>query len=237
MQPQEFVNSRSMLTPGLAGGLVMFLANSLIAAFSMEAYLSFFVLGLSFIVGIVAFMDNKIKIIYRFALYIINSLIIFSMAFGTNSIGEKVTEGMETKIEPLIKPIGSIEQSVSVFVLTQNVQPDTANKAYRVRLESMRNQIKAVSNSILLVQEELVANQKIYTQPQKKLDGLIAINNSLVAINKALQQEADLTPEKTLAIQKSIVEVQRNMETMQKGLLMEKKNPVQRQSFFKDWKN
>lgn len=159
------------------------------------------------------------------------------MAFGTNSIGEKVTEGMETKIEPLIKPIGSIEQSVSVFVLTQNVQPDTANKAYRVRLESMRNQIKAVSNSILLVQEELVANQKIYTQPQKKLDGLIAINNSLVAINKALQQEADLTPEKTLAIQKSIVEVQRNMETMQKGLLMEKKNPVQRQSFFKDWKN
>jgi hypothetical protein len=224
---KDFVNSKSMVTPGFAGGLVMLLANSLIGAFDLVAYRSFFVLGLSFLVGVVVFIDTQVRPGVRFALYVINSLVVFSVAMGTNSVANQAEEATMPSIGTAIKPIAKIE---SAFRLTQTLPADS-NK---VRLQILRDQIKTISNAILLVQGDLVKNQKRYTNPQNKLDSLVRINDELVSIHRKMQATKEFSNVSFIKAQVEMQAVQRNVQAMQKSLLVEKeKRP--REGFFKDW--
>jgi hypothetical protein len=83
----QFLNPEAMLTPGLAGALVMMITNGLALNFSVSrAYTGLF---LSFIFGLLVLVVDRrlwIKIIY----WVINSLIIFCVAFGASGVGAGV---------------------------------------------------------------------------------------------------------------------------------------------------
>jgi hypothetical protein len=74
-----------MLPPGIAGAIAMMITNVLHAQFSLEA--RWVALALSFAIGLVAFADRGTMLPrwQRCLFYVLNSLIIFSMAVGTNS--------------------------------------------------------------------------------------------------------------------------------------------------------
>jgi hypothetical protein len=89
---KEFLNPSSMLTPGLAGGMTMAITNSVAGQFDLvapgPAYLG---LGLSFLFGLLVWMSQEVSHIKRAVLYVLNSLVIFVVAMGSNSMGTGVS--------------------------------------------------------------------------------------------------------------------------------------------------
>lgn len=73
-----------MLTPGLAGALTMMISNALFHAFNLNA--AYTALALSFLLGTIVWAATA-ALLARCIYYVFNSLIIFSVAFGTNSFG------------------------------------------------------------------------------------------------------------------------------------------------------
>jgi hypothetical protein len=97
----QFLNPEAMLTPGLLGALVMMIANGLALNFSISrAYTG---LILSFIFGLLVLVVDRrlwIKLIY----WIINSLIIFCVAFGASGVGTGVAGTSLARLD--FAPIG-----------------------------------------------------------------------------------------------------------------------------------
>src|SRR5262245_60528141 len=85
-QPMEsFIDAKSMLTPGVAGTIVMLATNALANTFSLPG--KWVALVLSFVCGLLVFGDKKLTVGPRIAFYVLNSLIVFTTAVGANGIG------------------------------------------------------------------------------------------------------------------------------------------------------
>ncbi len=84
----EFLNPKSMLTPGVAGATMMFLVNGLAQPFPElpERYVA---LALSFAIGTVAFSAKSIGLVQRGIFWVLNSLVIFVVGFGTANLGHE----------------------------------------------------------------------------------------------------------------------------------------------------
>ncbi len=83
---QEFINPKSMMTPGIAGSTMMFLVNGIIFAFpELESKTRIIALLLSLLIGSVVFASKDIAtaIWTKSVYWIVNSLIIFVVGFGT----------------------------------------------------------------------------------------------------------------------------------------------------------
>jgi hypothetical protein len=87
-EQNEFLNPKSMITPGIAGGLTMLITNALGSQFDLPG--SWTSLTLSFLFGLLVFGATAIPLIQRLVFYVINSLIIFSVAVGANSAGHEI---------------------------------------------------------------------------------------------------------------------------------------------------
>lgn len=87
----EFLNPKSMLTPGIAGSIVMLITQALSNSF--EWPLAMTAIILSFLVGLLVFIAVSIPLWQRIVFYLLNSLIIFSVAVGTSAGGSKGDTG------------------------------------------------------------------------------------------------------------------------------------------------
>ncbi len=85
---EEFLQPKSMLTPGIAGGVTMLIANTLWVAFSLPPRWTSLVL--SFVLGFLVFVSTGAPLLQRVLYYVLNSLIIFSVSIGTNYAGGSV---------------------------------------------------------------------------------------------------------------------------------------------------
>lgn len=86
---EEFVNPKSMMTPGFAAAAVATVAGALFSNFAIALPASLMIL--SFLFGAIVFhskefADPSMKYVAKAFFYIINSLIIFAMASGTHSV-------------------------------------------------------------------------------------------------------------------------------------------------------
>lgn len=97
----EFINPKSMVTPGVVGGLTMTISNSLYVAFGAPAAVTTAIVSLLF--AMVVFRARRIPVWQRGIFYVLNSLIIFSVAFGTNAAGS--SGGKENESEDVPKHI------------------------------------------------------------------------------------------------------------------------------------
>jgi hypothetical protein len=87
---EEFLQPKAMLTPGIAGGVTMLIANALWVAFSLPPRWTSLVL--SFLVGLLVFVaKGGVPVWQRAVYYLLNSLIIFSVSIGTNYVGVGLT--------------------------------------------------------------------------------------------------------------------------------------------------
>jgi hypothetical protein len=82
----EFLNPKSMLTPGLAGALTMLITNTLATQFGL--WPNYTGLLISFLFGSLVFLSQStVSWLGRFLYYLLNSLVIFSVAMGANQAG------------------------------------------------------------------------------------------------------------------------------------------------------
>lgn len=95
MEIKEFLNPNSMLTPGVTGSTTMMITNALTRQFEILAGLNSEVgLLVSFLFGLLIMAAaTALSFWQRGTYYILNSLIIFTVALGTNSVGVAATEG------------------------------------------------------------------------------------------------------------------------------------------------
>ena len=220
-----------MVTPGVAGGLVMLIANSLGLKFNFGNNMPFLVLALSFLVGAIVFNDKTVNVGTRAILYIINSLIIFSIAAGSNKIGEDITTTPTEEVQPIIKPIGQLEKKESIFLFSQ-LEDSTA-----IKKKILVDQVSTTSIAIQAIQNSLVRNNGKYNQPQKKLQQLNGINESLLSVHGQLKKETNYSNENVNLYKTSLLEIQHNIGVLQKAMLLEEKSTRRQNRFFKSWTN
>ena len=90
MKINEFLNPKSMVTPSIAGGLIMVIANTLWITFTIPQKWSALILSFLLIIPILAKYSALFyeKVIY----FIINGLTIFALAINTNFAGKTISE-------------------------------------------------------------------------------------------------------------------------------------------------
>jgi hypothetical protein len=80
----QFLTPEAMLTPGVAGSLTMMITNALTVNFAMpRAWVG---LGLSFVCGLLVLVTAR-NLLQKAVFYVLNSLVIFCVAAGTNGLG------------------------------------------------------------------------------------------------------------------------------------------------------
>ena len=98
----EFLQPKAMLTPGIAGGVTMLIANALWVSFALPPRWTS--LALSFLVGLLVFVaKGGVPVWQRAVYYVLNSLIIFSVSIGTNYVGVGLTHPPAQQSNP-VKP-------------------------------------------------------------------------------------------------------------------------------------
>ena len=89
----EFLNPKSMLTPGVAGSLMMFLVNGIGCQFP-ELSMRYIALLLSFLIGSVVWfseLEGRAPMLQKGIYWVLNSLVIFVVGFGTANLAADAT--------------------------------------------------------------------------------------------------------------------------------------------------
>ena len=86
----DFLNPKSMVTPGMAGALVMFLSNAICLQFP-EIAPRWAALVLSFALGAMVIAAANLPRLPAAGFWLINSLIIFAVAAGSAGVAAKAT--------------------------------------------------------------------------------------------------------------------------------------------------
>ena len=91
---KDFLNPKSMLTPGVAGSITMMIGNTMWVQFGLEPKWTGIVL--SFLLGLLVFTAMEMTLWQRILYWLLNSLIIFSVGVGTNSLGAAASQHAKT---------------------------------------------------------------------------------------------------------------------------------------------
>lgn len=86
---KDFLHPASMMTPGLLGALTMMITNAF--TYNIGGPPSWIALGLSFLCGTLVWITG-VSTFQKWVFYILNSLIIFSVAAGTSGFAEQATK-------------------------------------------------------------------------------------------------------------------------------------------------
>ncbi|MBU1311917.1 MAG: hypothetical protein KKE30_20535 [Gammaproteobacteria bacterium] len=142
MGAAEFINPKSMMTPGIASTAILLVANTLNLHFELKASVT--ALVLSFLIGLVVFLAEQMKLIERVIYYIVNSLILFSMAVGGN-------QGIVSLSAPVNRPneLSLIAQPFNQEYARQVAYQRVLNENLADRVEVLKSVISS-SNSASL---------------------------------------------------------------------------------------
>ncbi|MDR3525597.1 MAG: hypothetical protein P4L66_16015 [Acetobacteraceae bacterium] len=128
----KFLTPEAMLTPGAAGGITMLIANTLAKNFGLPP--SYIGLALSFLFGLLVMASARkwwIQGIY----YVLNSLIIFCVAFGSGNLvaakGERGHDGTSLSLvapayadEPVPSPLQTLRDDYAKLDAEYNKEVD-----------------------------------------------------------------------------------------------------------------
>ena len=140
---QEFINPKSMMTPGVAGATMMFFVNGLAFAFP-ELQPRIVALLLSFLIGSIVFAAQSnpppaawAKTIYWF----VNSLIIFVVGFGTahfaaDTTVQNATQAQNNTLLPLLISAANAQSGNNEIVAATKilVKPESYSKKQLIEL-------------------------------------------------------------------------------------------------------
>ncbi len=127
-QFQDFLNPRSMLTPGFAGGLTVLINNALAGAFGLPGnYLGYSALAVSALFATLV-LASGVPLVQRIVFYVLNTLIIFCVAMGSNTTARELRNPNATALMLVARAYAGSTLSTPGQVL-QNVEGITGNPA------------------------------------------------------------------------------------------------------------
>ena len=91
----DFVNSKSMITPGVAGSATTVITGTLVSTFGFPGAIT--ALAVSFFFGLMVLADKTVTIFSKLILYLINSITIFAVSVGLNQSGMAIIERDQPK--------------------------------------------------------------------------------------------------------------------------------------------
>lgn len=154
---QEFINPKSMLTPGVAGSLTMFLVNGVAFQFP-EVSPRYLALFLSFLIGSIVWFSEvrgKLLIPQKVVYWILNSLVIFVVGFGTANWAADATAGASNAEVPHVQLLPLVSTAFAQSASPQASPPSTGsdqgqatidNSSGSQSLESLREQLMRERN-------------------------------------------------------------------------------------------
>lgn len=153
---QDFINPKSMLTPGVAGSLMMFLVNGIGFQFPEipHRYLALF---LSFLIGAIVWFSEtggKSVVLQKAVYWILNSLVIFAVGFGTANLAADATAGASTAAIPHARLLLSVSPAFAQG--TQGASPTGPS----------------ISQSPKAMEEQLASQQAENARLKKQLEQL-----------------------------------------------------------------
>ena len=117
--PKEFFNPSSMLTPGIAGAVAMTIANTLSAQFGLNP--AVVALLCSFLIGLLVVTAKTVPSWKKYVYYLFNSLVIFTMAVGSNTLGQ--VAGTADEPSATISYLEKLAPEVTMGVATAHADP------------------------------------------------------------------------------------------------------------------
>ena len=144
----EFLNPKSMLTPGVAGSLMMFLVNGIGCQFP-EFSMRYVALFISFLIGSVVWfseLEGRAPMVQKGIYWVLNSLVIFVVGFGTANLAADATAGSSPKnpqVLQLFTPTSAYADQTTPATATGTIQSQEqfqamAEKLARERAENER---------------------------------------------------------------------------------------------------
>jgi hypothetical protein len=163
----EFLNPKSMVTPGVAGALTMAITNSLFVNFGgSRAWIGVLVSSLFALLTVAA---TAMSIWQRCIFFILNTLIIFTMALGSNSAGNAISS------PPLTPPAGAFSTFIpSLFhIRTASGQPSFADGT----------PIKGSTDPVFIMvhgQKRWIPNPQTFDALGLKWDEILVVPNQVI---------------------------------------------------------
>jgi len=170
----EFLNPKSMVTPGMAGALVMFLSNAVCFQFP-EIAPRWAALLLSFALGGFVITAAKLRYLQAAGFWLINSLIIFAVAAGSAGVAAKSTGTVSTGATAL----------ASFFIPSAVAQPVTATMT-KAQLQA---QLDAANARLASQQQQLL-------EAKKQAEAADAQTKQVQAQHQALLEQQALESQK-----------------------------------------
>lgn len=164
MDTKEFLNPNSMLTPGFAGSVAMMISNTLWVQFGLPQRWTG--LGLSFALGLLVLAAAGEAPLWRKGIYyMLNSLVIFSMAVGASVLGTAVAS--PGKSEPEARGAGP---GIARFIGVSEALAQPAAERARKSDEVLRQRVATLERENRLLQEQMRMSAKAAALPPA-LDG------------------------------------------------------------------
>jgi hypothetical protein len=150
----DFLNPKSMMTPGAAGALVMFLSNAVCFQFP-ELSPRWAGLILSLLMGSIVVTAAKLKPVQAAGFGLINSLIIFAVAFGSAGVASKATNPATNAVAAVFDHLIAPADAQSAFSSSSQAQSTTAT-----RIANLQAQLSAALGRIQTQQAQLATAQR-----------------------------------------------------------------------------
>jgi hypothetical protein len=205
---QDFANPRSMITPGIAGAITMFITNALAAQFDLPH--QWVGLGISFLMGLIVFASQVGSGVERGSLYVVNSLIIFSTAFGTNGVAVHATQTSATPV--------AIETSATA--------PETPAATSQLTLR--QNALDAAQHDLTVARERQAEILRAHVPPIAKAGKppIAHADQERAAEEFAARPATGGTTADIEAVDAMVTAAQRKVDDAQKAVLNAKREPV-----------
>ena len=209
----DFLNPESMITPGVAGGITMTITNTLTSQFSLPGRWT--ALAISFLCGLLVFVTKRFSFGKKLVFYVINSLIIFTVATGTNYYGTVAQTELSYKISNSLYPITRIFSPTNLYA-QEEVQPKQEFDEKQFKIENLNMEIENLEK--LLNDKQLQYDEIITVAIVDSLITVTTVNDSTKIVLEKLNNEINF-------IQKTI-----------KGKLKEREElESKKKPFFKQW--
>ena len=155
----DFLNPKSMLTPGVAGSLMMFLVNGLASQFP-ELPARYLALCLSFLLGSIVWfaeVEGRAQKVQKAVYWVLNSLLIFVIGFGTTHLAADATAGPAPAGAPHARELfapGRVHAATTDGAAVGSLPPPAQLQELRERLdrereenERLRRELEAATQS------------------------------------------------------------------------------------------
>jgi hypothetical protein len=153
-----------MVTPGLAGGITMLITNTVWVQFGLEPRWTGLAISslLSFLVLAALAETNKPPVWQQGIYFCLNTLIIFSVAAGGNTIGRRVTS--------TVSALQAITSTLGIPISTAHAQESSSSP---VTVEQLEEKIKQIEERLQQVEQQRLEATEVLLNEVRKLQQMV----------------------------------------------------------------